>query len=175
LFLINHLDILNEQIVIFEVNFSSIETSLDFSNIRKAFRNIFSGNNRWFSLSRENAFYVFISEASPRIISSEVNYKKDMEKLLDITIYDFANDVTRNITSDITTFVTQCNAYNSISKDKNGNENHLLDQTFANPENLKKMLEQFFKKLEEICPLIFSKISIFIENRALEEQINQKN
>eukprot|EP01126_Amoeba_proteus_P056818 TRINITY_DN7195_c0_g1_i1.p1 TRINITY_DN7195_c0_g1~~TRINITY_DN7195_c0_g1_i1.p1 ORF type:complete len:220 (-),score=44.93 TRINITY_DN7195_c0_g1_i1:451-1110(-) len=89
LFLIQHLLILQQQIKSFDVNLIASETTLDFSNLLFALRLVVS--RKIFSLSLDNPILQVVAQATPRIKTSQIDYKKDMEALLNTTVASFVS------------------------------------------------------------------------------------
>ena len=105
LFLIQHLMILREQITPFDINFCITEKELDFSLMKDAFSNLFRGSFSWST-----------SYASPRIIESQVDSRKALEKSLSDNIDEFCKKVAGELMDPLSSFlVTVCNSTLQLS------------------------------------------------------------
>jgi len=103
-FLLRHLKILVEQIKPFDITLMTNDTYLDFSHLLVALRNVASKN--LFLWNKDNAIYQGITQASPRIKTSCIDYKQEMEALLRTTSQQFIKDVENTLLKDISCFLS---------------------------------------------------------------------
>uniref|UniRef100_A0A0D3AQB9 Conserved oligomeric Golgi complex subunit 3 n=1 Tax=Brassica oleracea var. oleracea TaxID=109376 RepID=A0A0D3AQB9_BRAOL len=107
LFLIKHLLILREQIVPFDIEFSVTHKELDFSHLLEHLRRILRGQASLFDWSRST----FLARTlSPRVLESQIDAKKELEKCLKTTCEEFIMSVTKLVVDPMLSFVTKVTA-----------------------------------------------------------------
>jgi len=77
-----HLLLLREQIAQFDVDFAVTDTDLDFSHMRNHMRRIVSGEVSLFALSSSNAVVQMLGRGGPRVVTAQVDSKRDLEQQL---------------------------------------------------------------------------------------------
>jgi hypothetical protein len=114
LFLIKYLNILQDTIIPFEIDFFVKETNLDFGHTRDLLRRIFSGEvslSSLFALSSNNALYAIFQSAAPRITHSERDVSQAMQDILKSTIEAYIYSATNLATLKILPFLYQARLF----------------------------------------------------------------
>ncbi|XP_048227870.1 conserved oligomeric Golgi complex subunit 3 isoform X2 [Ricinus communis] len=106
LFLIKHLLILREQIAPFDIEFSVTYKELDFSHLLEHLRRILRGQTSLFDWSRSSSL---ARTLSPRVLESQVDAKKELEKSLKATCEEFIMSVTKLVVDPMLSFATKVN------------------------------------------------------------------
>uniref|UniRef100_A0A6B2KYD7 Conserved oligomeric Golgi complex subunit 3 n=1 Tax=Arcella intermedia TaxID=1963864 RepID=A0A6B2KYD7_9EUKA len=161
LFMISHLQTLQEEIAPFDINFTIKETVLDFSAVWTALKVLLSGQKPLFKLSRDNAIWSLITEVKPRIKNTEIDYKKDMEMLLKQTKSAFINDISNMLLKEISGLLTQISAFSSTNKSDPLNEKKLSE--FITTVKVKNVIDNSLSHLRAEFPPIIQKLSIYLE------------
>jgi hypothetical protein len=104
LFLIKHLLILREQIAPFDIEFSVTHKELDFSHLLEHLRRILRGQASLFDWSRSTSL---ARTLSPRVLESQIDAKKELEKCLKTTCEEFIMSVTKLVVDPMLSFVTK--------------------------------------------------------------------
>eukprot|EP00884_Botryococcus_braunii_P022752 jgi/Botrbrau1/9160/Bobra.160_3s0032.1 len=164
LFLIKQLLILREQIAPFEADFSHVEKDLDFSHMRDHVRRIMAGHASIFSMSSDNAMLQLVSRGAPRVLESQVDSKKELEKLLKSTCEAFIMSVTKLTVEPMLSFITKVTAVKVASSLSSGKP--LREQAFAAPPRLEEMVARVRTALEEALPGAVAKMKLYLNNPA---------
>ncbi|CAN6852548.1 unnamed protein product [Brassica oleracea] len=128
LFLIKHLLILREQIVPFDIEFSVTHKELDFSHLLEHLRRILRGQASLFDWSRST----FLARTlSPRVLESQIDAKKELEKCLKTTCEEFIMSVTKLVVDPMLSFVTKVTAIKVALS--TGTQNQKVDSVMAKP------------------------------------------
>jgi hypothetical protein len=133
LFLIKHLILLQQQISIFEISFTKTETVLDFSHLREGISRFLRGQ----ASIRSSIIFDIMSQATPRIIHTNVDTRRNLEQLLRTYCDDFILNVTRLALDPIMNVLKRENASES---DKIGAFETVKSSTQSVLENLKTKL-----------------------------------
>ncbi|KAJ4782473.1 Conserved oligomeric Golgi complex subunit 3 [Rhynchospora pubera] len=104
LFLIKHLLILREQIAPFDMEFSVTYKELDFSHMLEHLRRILRGQVSLFDWSRSTSL---ARTLSPRVLESQIDAKKELEKSLKATCEEFIMAITKLVVDPMLSFVTK--------------------------------------------------------------------
>mmetsp|Transcript_40675 Transcript_40675/g.66006 ORF Transcript_40675/g.66006 Transcript_40675/m.66006 type:complete len:805 (+) Transcript_40675:61-2475(+) len=172
LFLIKHLLILREQITPFEINFSMIEKTLDFSNMKDALsRLVRAGPQGLLALGSHNALLAFVTQAPPRIMETQADSKKDLENELKSACESFILHVTKMAIEPLLSYLTKVSAFVSV-RNARGESTHsplyasIRDQTFAHPDRLKEILQSVEDALTNTLPPLMLKMALYLNNPA---------
>ncbi|CAN6680676.1 unnamed protein product [Malus baccata var. baccata] len=104
LFLLKHLLILREQIAPFDIEFSVTHKELDFSHLLEHLRRILRGQASLSDWSRSTSL---ARTLSPRVLESQIDAKKDLEKSLKTTGEEFIMSVTKLVVDPMLSFITK--------------------------------------------------------------------
>ncbi|KDO73744.1 hypothetical protein CISIN_1g0039592mg, partial [Citrus sinensis] len=104
LFLIKYLLILREQIAPFDIEFSVTHKELDFSHLLEHLRRILRGQASLFDWSRSTSL---ARTLSPRVLESQIDAKKELEKSLKATCEEFIMAVTKLVVDPMLSFVAK--------------------------------------------------------------------
>ncbi len=147
LFLIKNLLALREQLSLFNVDFGSQETELDFSHMRDHLRRILSGETSLFALGASNAVFQLIGKARPRISKMHFDSKRELEKRLKTCCESYIMGVTKLSVEPMLSFITKVTATRVASTKK-----PLKDHAFATPSKLIELVTTVNEALEGALP-----------------------
>ncbi|XP_058001885.1 conserved oligomeric Golgi complex subunit 3 isoform X3 [Hevea brasiliensis] len=146
LFLIKHLLILREQIAPFDIEFLVTYKELDFSHLLEHLRRILRGQASLFDWSRSTSL---ARTLSPRVLESQVDAKKELEKSLKATCEEFIMSVTKLVVDPMLSFVTKVTAVKVALSSGNQNQKvdsimakPLKDQAFATPDKVAELVQK---------------------------------
>lgn len=161
LFTIKQLLILREQIAPFEADFAVTEYDLDFSHMRDHLRRIMAGKASLFTFSSNNAMVQLVSRGGPRILQSQVDSKKELEKQVKASCEAFIMAVTKLTVEPMLSFITKVTAVKvaMLSSSK-----RLREQAFASPERLAEMVQKVQTAMQTSLPKAVSKMKLYLNN-----------
>ncbi|VFQ92552.1 unnamed protein product [Cuscuta campestris] len=167
LFLIKHLLILREQIAPFDIEFSVTHKELDFSHLLEQLRRILRGQASIFDISRSTSL---ARTLSPRVLESQFDAKKELERSLKSTCEEFIMSVTKLIVEPLLSFVTKVTA---VKVALSGSQNQkfesamakpLKDQAFASTEKIAEILQKVNAATNEDLPRVLAKMKLYLQN-----------
>ncbi|KAF6768020.1 hypothetical protein AHF37_06064 [Paragonimus kellicotti] len=141
LFLIKHLLILREQMTPFNVDFSVMETSLDFSNYKNTALGIWTQRGSGlFALNRNNLLLRFLLEI-PNVIEVEVDSRRQLDGQLKQTCQTFINQTVARLSGELPQFLNKAMAVLAAPGAR------LTDQPFATPANVRQIVSSAHRAL----------------------------
>nr|VDD02010.1 unnamed protein product [Brassica rapa] len=171
LFLIKHLLILREQIAPFDIEFSVTHKELDFSHLLISY--LFPPSVSFFADDFVN-FRQSTSLArtlSPRVLESQIDAKKELEKCLKTTCEEFIMSVTKLVVDPMLSFVTKVTAIKvSLSS---GTQNQKVDsvmakplkeQAFATPDKVAELVQKVYAAIQQELLPILAKMKLYLQN-----------
>ncbi|CAK9147861.1 unnamed protein product [Ilex paraguariensis] len=168
LFLIKHLLILREQIAPFDIEFSVTHKELDFSHLLEHLRRILRGQASLFGWSSSTSL---ARTLSPRVLESQMDAKKDLEKSLKSTCEEFIMSVTKLVVDPMLSFVTKVTAVKvALSL---GSQNQKLesvmakplkDQAFATPDKVRELVQKVSAAVQQELPSVMEKMKLYLQN-----------
>ncbi|KZV25526.1 conserved oligomeric Golgi complex subunit 3 [Dorcoceras hygrometricum] len=168
LFLIKYLLILREQIAPFDIEFSVTHKELDFSHLLEHLRRILRGQASLFDWSRSTSL---ARTLSPRVLESQIDAKKDLEKSLKATCEEFIMSVTKLVVDPMLSFVTKVTAVkvalSSVSQNQkveSAINRPLKDQAFATPEKVAELVQKVSSAIQQELPGVMSKMKLYLQN-----------
>ncbi|XP_047330170.1 conserved oligomeric Golgi complex subunit 3 isoform X2 [Impatiens glandulifera] len=168
LFLIKHLLILREQIAPFDIEFSVTYKELDFSHVLDHLRRILRGQASLFDWSRSTSL---ARTLSPRVLESEIDAKKELEKSLKSTCEEFIFSVTKLVVDPMLSFVTKVTAVkvalsssNSSNKLESVMTKPLKEQAFATPEKVAELVQKVGVAIQQELPGVVEKMKLYLQN-----------
>ncbi|KAK8973178.1 hypothetical protein V6N11_049525 [Hibiscus sabdariffa] len=147
LFLIKHLLILREQ---------------------EHLRRILRGQTSLFDWTRSTSL---ARTLSPRILESQVDAKKELEKSLKATCEEFIMAVTKQVVDPMLSFVTKVTAVKVALS--SGTQNKKVDsvmakplkeQAFATPEKVAELVQKVNSAIQQELPLVIAKMKLYLQN-----------
>ncbi|XVE97818.1 hypothetical protein REPUB_Repub03eG0051700 [Reevesia pubescens] len=168
LFLIKHLLILREQIAPFDIEFSVTHKELDFSHLLEHLRRILRGQTSLFDWSRSTSL---ARTLSPRVLESQVDAKKELEKSLKATCEEFIMAVTKQVVDPMLSFVTKVTAVKVALS--SGTQNKKIDsvmakplkeQAFATPEKVAELVQKVNSAIQQELPVVIVKMKLYLQN-----------
>lgn len=168
LFLIKHLLILREQIAPFDIEFSVTHKELDFSHLLEHLRRILRGQASLFDWSRSTSL---ARTLSPRVLESQIDAKKELEKSLKATCEEFIMAVTKLVVDPMLSFVAKVTAVKVALSSGNQNQNvdslmakPLKDQAFATPDKVAELVHKVNAGIQQELPPVMAKMKLYLQN-----------
>ncbi|XP_021894394.1 conserved oligomeric Golgi complex subunit 3 isoform X2 [Carica papaya] len=168
LFLIKHLLILREQIAPFDIEFSVTHKELDFSHLLEHLRRILRGQASLFDWSRSTSL---ARTLSPRVLESQIDAKKELEKSLKSTCEEFIMAVTKLVVDPMLSFVTKVTAVKVALSSNSQNQKvesvmarPLKDQAFATPEKVAELVQKVNLAIQQELPVVMAKMKLYLQN-----------
>ena len=159
LFLIKNLLSLREQLSLFNVDFDSHETELDFSHMRDHMRRILRGESSLFALGSSNAVFQLIGSARPRLSKMHLDSKRELEKRLKTCCESYIMGVTKLTVEPMLSFITKVTATKVASTKK-----ALKDHAFATPSKLIEIVTHVNEALEDALPRAIKKMKRYLDS-----------
>ncbi|XP_071732126.1 conserved oligomeric Golgi complex subunit 3-like isoform X3 [Rutidosis leptorrhynchoides] len=168
LFLIKHLLILREQIAPFDIEFSVTHKELDFSHLLEHLRRILRGQTSLFDWSRSTSL---ARTLSPRVLESQIDAKKELEKNLKTTCEEFIMSVTKSVVDPMLSFVTKVTAVRVALSSSAQNQKldsamgkPLKDQAFASPDKVAEIVHKVNAAMQNELPRVMEKMKLYLQN-----------
>lgn len=168
LFLIKHLLILREQIAPFDIEFSVTHKELDFSHLLEHLRRILRGQASLFDWSRSTSL---ARTLSPRVLESQIDAKKELEKSLKATCEEFIMAVTKLVVDPMLSFVAKVTAVKVALSSGNQNQKvdslmakPLKDQAFATPDKVAELVQKVNAAIQQELPPVMAKMKLYLQN-----------
>ncbi|GJU17309.1 conserved oligomeric Golgi complex subunit 3-like protein [Tanacetum coccineum] len=169
LFLIKHLLILREQIAPFDIEFSVTHKELDFSHLLEHLRRILRGQTSLFDWSRTTTSLA--RTLSPRVLESQIDAKKELEKNLKATCEEFIMSVTKSVVDPMLSFVTKVTAVRVALSSGAQNQKlesamgkPLKDQAFASPDKVAEIVQKVNAAMQNEMPRVMEKMKLYLQN-----------
>ncbi|KAL6585674.1 Golgi transport complex subunit 3 [Orobanche minor] len=167
LFLIKFLLILREQIAPFDIEFSVTHKELDFSHLLEHLRRILRGQASLFDWSRSTSL---VRTLSPRVLESQIDAKKELEKSLKTTCEEFIMSVTKLVVDPMLSFATKVTAVKVALSSGSRNQKDsamskpLKDQAFATPEKVAEIVQKVISAIQQELPRVLGKMKLYLQN-----------
>ena len=159
LFLIKNLLALREQLSLFNVEFDSQETELDFSHMRDHMRRILRGESSLFALGSSNAVFQLIGTVRPRISKMRFDSKRELEKRLKTCCESYIMAVTKLCVEPMLSFITKVTT-TKVAVTKKA----LKDHAFATPSKLIEIVTTVNNALEDTLPQAIGKMKKYLDS-----------
>ncbi|XAR53530.1 hypothetical protein NMG60_11022121 [Bertholletia excelsa] len=170
LFLIKHLLILREQIAPFDIEFSVTHKELDFSHLLDHLRRILRGQASLFDWSRSTSL---ARTFSPRVLESQIDAKKELEKSLKATCEEFIMSVTKLVVDPMLSFVAKVTAVKVALSSGSPNQKldsvmakPLKDQAFATPDKVAELVQKVSLAIQQELPGVMEKMKLYLQNQS---------
>ncbi|KAK6126691.1 hypothetical protein DH2020_039571 [Rehmannia glutinosa] len=169
LFLIKFLLILREQIAPFDIEFSVTHKELDFSHLLEHLRRILRGQASLFDWSRSTSL---ARTLSPRVLESQIDAKKELEKSLKATCEEFIMSVTKLVVDPMLSFATKVTAVKVALSSGSQNQKEtamskpLKNQAFATPEKVAELVQKVGSAIQQELPRVMGKMKLYLQNPA---------
>ncbi|XP_054806000.1 conserved oligomeric Golgi complex subunit 3 [Prosopis cineraria] len=168
LFLIKHLLILREQIAPFDIEFSVTHKELDFSHLLEHLRRILRGQASLFDWSRSTSL---ARTLSPRVLESQIDTKKELEKTLKATCEEFIMSITKQVVDPLLSFVTKVTAVKVALSSGGQNQKlesvmskPLKEQAFATPDKVAELIQKVRTEIQDQLPGAIAKMKLYLQN-----------
>ncbi|XP_057961848.1 conserved oligomeric Golgi complex subunit 3 isoform X2 [Malania oleifera] len=168
LFLIKHLLILREQIAPFDIEFSVTHKELDFSHLLEHLRRILRGQASLFDWSKSTSL---ARTLSPRVLESQIDAKKELEKGLKTTCEEFIMSVTKLVVDPMLSFATKVTAVKVALSSGGQNQKldsvmskPLKDQAFATPDKVAELVQKVNASIQKELPMVIAKMKLYLQN-----------
>ncbi|KAA3477319.1 conserved oligomeric Golgi complex subunit 3-like [Gossypium australe] len=156
------------QIAPFDIEFSVTHKELDFSHVLEHLRRILRGQASLFDWTRSTSL---ARTLSPRVLESQVDAKKELEKSLKATCEEFIMAVTKQVVDPMLSFVTKVTAVKVALS--SGTQNKKVDsvmakplkeQAFATPEKVAELVRKVNSAIQQELPLVIAKMKLYLQN-----------
>ncbi|EGC29162.1 hypothetical protein DICPUDRAFT_159298 [Dictyostelium purpureum] len=158
LFLIKNLLTLREQIAPFDINFVIIEQIVDFPNLKHSLSTLYNVGSL-LTLSSNNPI---LSLLSPRITNTSIDSKKDLEKELKQSIESFILSTANSVIDPLLSLLTKISVFLNQSIKNQTDPMLLSQQSFADPQRIKEIIEQVKEKSQTFLPDVLSKMKLYL-------------
>ena len=162
LFLVMHLLKLREQIVPFDVDFSSTELSLDFSDTRSALASLISSRRSVFSWSSSNAL-LSLAKAPPRVYHTLRNAKKDLERELKHACESFIMLTASQVAEPCVSWVRKADALIPAGAAA-ARVSAIREHGFAQPERIKELMAHLKRTVAAFNAETVPKMALYLAN-----------
>jgi hypothetical protein len=162
LFLVMHLLKLREQIVPFDVDFSSTELSLDFSDTRSALASLISSKRSIFSWSSTNAL-LSLAKAPPRVYHTLRNAKKDLERELKHACESFIMLTASQVAEPCVAWVRKADALIPAGAAA-ARVSAIREHGFAQPERVKELMAHLKRTVAAFNAETVPKMALYLSN-----------
>uniref|UniRef100_A0A803M8V6 Conserved oligomeric Golgi complex subunit 3 n=1 Tax=Chenopodium quinoa TaxID=63459 RepID=A0A803M8V6_CHEQI len=159
---------LSIQIAPFDIEFSVTHKELDFSHLLDHLRRLLGGQASLFDWSRSSSL---ARTFSPRVLESQVDAKKDLEKILKATCEEFIMSVTKLIVDPLLSFVAKVTAVKATISSGSQNQKletvrakPLKEQAFATPEKVSELLQKVTSTIQQELPSVIGKMKLYLLN-----------
>lgn len=163
LFMIKHLLFLREHIAPFNVQFAVTDFDLDFSHMRDHMRNILGGQGSLFSMGN-NAVMKMLGTGGPRVLTYQVDSKKELEKRLKAVCESFIMAATKVAVDPMLSFLTKVTAVRVAAQANPAAARPLRDQAFASPAKVAEMVSKVNEALAGPLPATINKLRAYLPN-----------
>ncbi|KAM1587534.1 conserved oligomeric Golgi complex subunit 3-like isoform X2 [Malus sylvestris] len=163
LFLLKHLLILREQIAPFDIEFSVTHKELDFSHLLEHLRRILRGQASLSDWSRSTSL---ARTLSPRVLESQIDAKKELEKSLKTTGEEFIMSVTKLVVDPMLSFITKVTAVKASQNPKVESvmSKPIKDQAFATPDKVAELVQKVAAAIQQELPMVMTKMKLYLQN-----------
>ncbi|KAJ0981003.1 hypothetical protein J5N97_009258 [Dioscorea zingiberensis] len=168
LFLIKHFLILREQIAPFDIEFSVTHKELDFSHLLDHLRRILRGQASLFDWSRSTSL---ARTLSPRVLESQIDARKELEKSLKVCCEEFIMSVTKLVVDPMLSFVTKVTAVkvalsagSQAQKPDSLLSKPLKSQAFATPDKVAELIQKVGNAILQDLPTVMNKMKLYLQN-----------
>lgn len=150
LFEIKHMLIIREQIAPFRVDFTSRETSLDFSKTKTAAFSLIQRRKQLFAMDSNNALLEFLFDSAPQVKEHILDSRKDVDRHLKAICENFIKDATNLLIGPLTAFIEK--AQNALKANEQTQQsaqpnavriNYVLRQApWASPQQISGIIQE---------------------------------
>lgn len=159
LFQVRQLLVLREGIAPFQADFTSVDRVLDFSHLRDQLRRIAGAPAALFRLGSDNAVMGLVSRAGPRVLESQVDSKKELERALKAACEAYIMAVTKITVDVMLSFITKVTAVKVASSSR-----PLRDQAFATPARLAEVSDKVREAMSDALPAAVAKMRVYLHS-----------
>ncbi|KAI3783784.1 hypothetical protein L1987_42870 [Smallanthus sonchifolius] len=156
------------QIAPFDIEFSVTHKELDFSHLLEHLRRILRGQTSLFEWSRSTSL---ARTFSPRVLESQIDAKKELEKNLKATCEEFIMSVTKSVVDPMLSFVTKVTAVKVALSSGAQNQKlesamgkPLKDQNFATPDKVVEIVQKVNAAMQNELPRVMRKTKLSLQN-----------
>ncbi|KAG2494830.1 hypothetical protein HYH03_007071 [Edaphochlamys debaryana] len=168
LFMIRNLLFLREQIVPFDVDFAVTDIDLDFSHMREHLRRIMVGQESLFTLGPSNAMVRMLGASGPRVLTFQLDSKKELEKALKSVCEALIMALTKVAVEPMLSFITKVTAVRLASGHGGAPAKPMREQAFASVPKLAEVVGRVNAALGPGGPLpaAVGKMRLYLPNPA---------
>ncbi|TXG61719.1 hypothetical protein EZV62_013082 [Acer yangbiense] len=152
----------------FDIEFSVTHKELDFSHLLEHLRRILRGQASLFDWSRSTSL---ARTLSPRVLESQIDAKKELEKSLKATCEEFIMAVTKLIVDPMLSFATKVTAVKVSLYSVGQNQKvdlvmgkPLKEQAFATPDKVAELVQKVNTAIQQELPPVMAKMKLYLQN-----------
>jgi len=167
LFLIKHILVLREQISPFEINFTTTESSLDFTSTTQALSTFISSGARlsiFTTFDGTNPLVALIASSVPTVKQEEINTKQLLETQLKSACEAFILNTTTDIVQPLLDVLHQITTFDEESYKKD----IAAPEMIVTGEQVNAVLDTVLISIQNKLPKILELLSIYLSNAATE-------
>jgi len=124
---------------------------------------------RMWSLSRDNPLWAFMQEGIPSaMVVTTRDSKKQVDEELKAACEEFIGATVRDATDPVASFLVKAAAF-KVKNDKQEEKASLAAQPFAQPEQVKGLVDLLAKQLEKVLPPTLAHVRRYLNDRDTEE------
>ena len=171
LFLIKHILVLREQIAPFEIDFTSTETSLDFSKTTDALSNFVTSGARlsvFTDLSLQNPLLELVTMSVPAVVRSKTNAKLVLEEQLKQACESFILNTTNAAAGPLVELLRSIAKADDAAY-KRGDLGDAAPTLIVSADDVGAALRDVRARAELELPAVASLLSLYLRNPATEE------
>lgn len=176
LFEIKHMLIIREQIAPFRVDFTSRETSLDFSKTKTAAFSLIQKRKQLFAMDSNNALLEFLFDSTPQVKEHILDSRKDVDRHLKAICENFIKDGTNLLIGPLTAFIEKAqhilkaNDQSPQGVQSNvGRVNYVLRQTpWASPQQISGIIQESQRLIKSKLAGLQRAMLLYLANKDTE-------
>ncbi|CAK7352282.1 unnamed protein product [Dovyalis caffra] len=137
-------------------------------SVQEHLRRILRGQASLFDWSRSTSL---ARTLSPRVLESQVDAKKELEKSLKATCEEFIMSATKLVVDPMLSFVTKVTAVKVALSSGSQNQKvdsvmakPLKDQAFATPDKVAELVQKVNAAIQQELPMVMTKMKLYLQN-----------
>ena len=151
-----------------------IHQELDFTHMREHLRRIMRGESSLLSLNATNAIVSLVTTGGPRVLESQLDSKKDIERQLKLVCEEFIMAVTKLTVEPMLSFITKVTAVRVAAGGGRADATKpLREQAFAVPAKLASLVDGVNAALDDALPTSVHKMKLYLVVRTARALVHR--